>query len=54
MSPYNNRELLTMTKEITIAMLNGGTLAEKTEAGKKTADFIQSVYNKLSELNKEA
>ena len=43
-----------MSKEITIAALNGGNFVQKTQIDKYTAAFMQAVYDKLSEWNDKA
>lgn len=47
-----NSTLIEKTVEITVArMSNTNTVANET-GGKNVADFMQEIYNKLVELNK--
>ena len=50
----NNKELLETTKEIVIAMVNSKliTANSKSEINTSINETIESIYNKLVELNK--
>ena len=46
-----NERLIDKTIEITVAKLSGTSSSTNEAAGKATADFMQEIYNKLSELS---
>lgn len=46
-----NKDLLVLTKEITVAALSGGAASGKHDPGAVATQIIQAVYDKLSELN---
>lgn len=45
---FDNSQLLVMAKEITIA-----NLSSASESAEVVADFMEAIYNKLIELNKD-
>ena len=48
----SNDEIITVAKDITIAMFtNQTTLSPTQTTGKVVADFMQVVYDKIVELN---
>lgn len=47
-----NHTLIEKTVEITIARMSNTSMPVNSESGKLTADFMQEIYNKLVELNK--
>ena len=48
----NNKALIEVTKEITIAKLSSSTITVCKEGAEDVAEFMQVIYDKLSELNK--
>lgn len=48
----DNSVLIGYVKDITVAKLASDTHYACNETGEDVADFIQKVYDKLSELNK--
>lgn len=49
----DNSVLLGYVKDITVAKLSVDTHFACDESGKETAEFMQQIYDKLSELNKK-
>lgn len=49
----NNSELIAMVKEITVAKLSVSTTEAYNDTGKFAAEFMEQIYNKLSELNQK-
>ena len=47
-----NSTLIEKTVEITIARMSNTNMPVNLESGKLTADFMQEIYDKLVELNK--
>ncbi len=47
-----NKALIEFTKEITIAKLSNSTIVVCKDGAEDVADFMQVIYDKLSELNK--
>lgn len=43
--------LLSKVVEITIARMSNTSMPVNSDSGKSTANFMQEIYNKLSELN---
>ena len=54
MDPSTNSYLIEMVKDITISRLSNTTLPVSSEGGKCVADFMQAIYDKLVELDKNA
>ena len=50
MSEKDNHAIIDIVKEITVAKLSNSSIAIDAEGGKKVADFMQSIYDKLVEL----
>lgn len=50
----DNRLLIEKTVEITIAKISANTTITGRDSGKKVADFMQEIYDKLVELDKKA
>lgn len=48
----SNRVLIEKTVEITVAKMTNTNLSVNEEGGKRVADFMQEIYNKLVELSK--
>ena len=48
----DNKDIIQMTKEITVAKLSNSTLTINKAAGENVAEFMHSIYTKLVELNK--
>lgn len=46
-----NERLIDKTIEITVAKLSGTNSPTNEASGKAVADFMQEIYNKLSELS---
>lgn len=51
MDSRNNKYLLEMVRDITIAKLSNSNISICKEGGQNVADFMQEIYNKLIELN---
>lgn len=49
----DNSVLIGYVKDITIAKLQSSNLSANENNGKDVANFMQQIYDKLSELNKE-
>ena len=49
---YSNDRLIEKTVEITVAKMSNSSVTPNEENGKAVADFMQEIYNKLVELNK--
>lgn len=47
-----NSALIEKAVEITVAKISNNSGPVNSESGKCTADFMQEIYNKLVELNK--
>ncbi len=47
----NNDALIEKTVEITVAKMGNTNVSPNEDGGKKVADFMQAIYNKLVELN---
>ena len=47
----SNSTIIEFVKEITIAKLSSSDLSATAKSGQDTAQFMQIVYDKLSELN---
>lgn len=47
-----NSALIDKTVEITVAKMSNSSVTPNGEIGKEVADFMQEIYNKLVELNK--
>jgi len=50
----DNSALIDKTVEITVAKMGNTTTPPSEEGGKKVAEFMQVIYNKLVELNKNS
>lgn len=50
----DNSVILEYVKDITIAKLSSSNLSACEKNGEDTAKFMQIIYDKLSELNKDA
>lgn len=48
-----NERLIEKTVEITVAKLSNSTLVVNQDGGENVAEFMQAIYDKLVELNKE-
>ena len=48
----DNSVLIGYVKDITIAKLQSSNLSASEKNGKDVADFMQCIYDKLSELNR--
>lgn len=46
-----NRQILDMVKEITVARMSNSTTTTNSQTGQDVADFMDSIYKKLVELN---
>lgn len=53
MSKLANGVILNAVKEITIAMVTNTQRSATKQNGEDVAEFMQAVYNKLTELNKQ-
>lgn len=51
---YRNEHLIDKTVEITIAKLSNSSITPNADNGKDVAKFMQEIYNKLNELNKNS
>lgn len=51
---YRNESLMEKTVEITIAILSNSSIIPNADNGKYVANFMQEIYNKLDELNKNS
>jgi hypothetical protein len=49
----SNLEIINLVRDITVAKLQGSTGTANDSTGEKTAAFMQAVYDKFVELNKE-
>lgn len=47
-----NYKLIEKTVEITVAKLSNSNVSANEAGGKLVADFMQEIYNKLAELDK--
>ncbi len=47
-----NQDLLKIVKEITVAKLSNTSLPVSKTSGEDVGEFMESIYNKLVELNK--
>ncbi len=47
----NNSTLIDKTVEITVARLSNTNVSPNKDGGKMVAEFMQVIYDKLSELN---
>lgn len=47
----SNSALIEKTVEITVAKMSSTNTAPNEDGGKKVAEFMQVIYDKLSELN---
>lgn len=48
----DNSVLIGYVKDITIAKLQSSNISANEKSGKDVADFMQCIYDKLSELNR--
>lgn len=48
----DNSVLIGYVKDITVAKMQSSNLSANKESGKDIAEFMQQIYDKLSELNK--
>lgn len=53
MSKMSNGVIIDAVKEITVAMVSNSERSATKENGKDVAEFMQVVYDKLTELNKK-
>lgn len=47
----NNPEIIDKTVEITVARLSNTNLPINADGGKAVADFMQAIFDKISELS---
>lgn len=47
----SNLDIINKTVEITVARMSNTNLPINADGGKDTAEFMQKIYEKLSELN---
>ena len=48
---FSNKALIDLTKEITVAKISNSTIPVSKEGAEDVAEFMQIIYDKLSELN---
>jgi hypothetical protein len=51
MPKMTNPHIIEITKEITIAKLSSSSLTLNNESGAAVANFMQQIYDKITELN---
>lgn len=49
----DNSKLIEYVKEITVAKMSSWTNSASAKNGDETADFMQKIYDKLSELSQK-
>ncbi len=49
----NNQQIIDKTVEITVARLSNTNLPIDADGGKNVADFMQAIFDKISELSME-
>ena len=53
MAKLSNGSIIEAVKEITIAMVTNTQRSATKQNGEDVAEFMQAVYNKLTDLNKQ-